>query len=112
MGKLLVIANRLPLSIIKRVGEFNFRQSPGGLAVGLSSLPESFDWLWLGWPGIKNEKLTSEDKHQIEQKLADKKCIPIFLSKKQIDQYYLGFCNILQQNNMASFSLFLGANHI
>jgi len=93
MGRLLVIANRLPISITKRAGEFNFRQSPGGLAVGLSSLPESFEWLWIGWPGLTNERLTAEDKQQISDNLADRKCIPIFLSRKHMDQYYRGFCN-------------------
>jgi len=93
MGRILVIANRLPFSITKRAGEFHFRPSPGGLAVGLSSLPESYERLWVGWPGITTEKLTAEDKGQIGETLAAENCIPIFLSKKQIEQYYLGFCN-------------------
>lgn len=59
MGRLLVIANRLPFSMTKRGGEFHFRPSAGGLAVGLSSLPESTERLRIGWPGIANEKLTA-----------------------------------------------------
>jgi trehalose 6-phosphate synthase/phosphatase len=93
MGRLIVAANRLPLSITKRKGGFYFRPSPGGLAVGLSSLPESFERLWIGWPGIASERLTTEDKDKITEKLDAEKCIPIFLSKKQIDNYYSGFCN-------------------
>lgn len=93
MGRLLVIANRLPFSITKRDGEFNFRQSPGGLATGLSSLPESFKRLWIGWPGITNEKLGSKGKAQISKMLAGENCHPIFLSKKELEQYYEGFCN-------------------
>ncbi len=93
MGRLLVVANRLQFSIIKRAGEFHFRPSPGGLATGLSSLPESYERLWIGWPGITSEKLTANDKEQIKQKLAGQNCHPIFLSQKQIDDYYLGFCN-------------------
>ncbi len=93
MNRLLVIANRLPFSINKRGGEFFFRPSPGGLAVGLSSLPESFERLWIGWPGLESERINSEDKKLIINKLADEKCIPVFLSRKQIEQYYLGFCN-------------------
>ncbi len=93
MGRLLVIANRLPFSITKRTGEFYYRSSPGGLATGLSSLPESYERLWMGWTGITNENLTAEDKDKIRKKLAAKNCLPVFLSKKQIEQYYLGFCN-------------------
>ena len=93
MGRLLVVANRLPFSITKRGSEFNFRPSAGGLAVGLSSLPESYERLWIGWPGITNEKLTNHDRQRIKEKLAEENCIPIFLSEKQIERYYLGFSN-------------------
>ena len=52
MGRLLVIANRLPFSISKKAGEFSFRPSPGGLATGLSSLPDSLERFWIGWPTL------------------------------------------------------------
>ncbi|HCO96425.1 MAG TPA: bifunctional alpha,alpha-trehalose-phosphate synthase (UDP-forming)/trehalose-phosphatase, partial [Phycisphaerales bacterium] len=93
MKRLLVIANRLPFSTTKRMGQFHFRASPGGLAVGLSSLPESIERFWIGWPGIADEKLATEDKELIREKLASENCMPVFLSKKQIERYYLGFCN-------------------
>ena len=93
MNRLLVVANRLPFNVTKRTGEFTFSPSPGGLAVGLSSLPESFERLWVGWPGIENEKLSSEDKNKIRENLTKENCLPIFLSKQEIDNYYLGFCN-------------------
>ncbi len=94
MGRLLVVANRLPFSILKKKeGDFTFRPSPGGLAVGLSSLPESYERIWIGWPGITNEKLTSEDKNQFKENLEKENCLPVFLSKKHFDEYYLGFCN-------------------
>jgi len=93
MERLVVIANRLPFSLTKTNGEFHFRPSAGGLAVGLSSLPESYERLWIGWPGIANEKLSGEDKEHIREQLAAEHCMPVFLSRKQIEQYYQGFCN-------------------
>ena len=93
MGKLIVVANRLPFSITRRADEFYFRPSPGGLAAGLSSLPETFERLWIGWPGIASDKLTTQEKDKIAKKLATEKSIPIFLSQKQINDYYSGFCN-------------------
>lgn len=93
MGRLFVVANRLPFSISKKTGEFSFRPSPGGLATGLSSLPDSLERFWIGWPGITSEKLTANDKEQIKEKLAAANCHPIYLSRKQLDSYYLGFCN-------------------
>jgi trehalose 6-phosphate synthase/phosphatase len=93
MGRLFVVANRLPFSISKKTGEFSFRPSPGGLATGLSSLPDSLERFWIGWPGITSEKLTPNDKEQIKEKLAAENCHPIYLSRRQLDSYYLGFCN-------------------
>jgi len=93
MGRLIVVANRLPVSVSKREGEFQVRQSPGGLAVGLASLPEDLERLWMGWPGISSERLKPEDKEYLREELGTGGCTPVFLSQRQIDQYYLGFCN-------------------
>jgi trehalose 6-phosphate synthase/phosphatase len=93
MSRLFIVANRLPFNITKRKGVFHFRPSPGGLASGLSSLSDSYQQLWIGWPGITNEKLTAKDREQIIKKLFVENCQPVFLSRNQIDYYYLGFCN-------------------
>ena len=93
MGKLIVAANRLPISVAKKEGQFHFRQSPGGLAVGLASLPESLERLWLGWPGISSERLKPDEKEYLRKELYPQSSAPVFLSQRQIDQYYLGFCN-------------------
>ncbi len=93
MGRLIVVANRLPITIAKKEGKFTFRQSPGGLAVGLASLPKSLERLWLGWPGLSSEHFKPEEKDRVREQLAGENCTPVFLSQRHIDQYYLGFCN-------------------
>ncbi len=93
MGRLIVVANRLPVSVSKRGNEFHVQSSPGGLAGGLASLPDSIERLWMGWPGVDSEHLTPEDRERIRKDLAGRNCMPVFLSQSQIDQYYLGFCN-------------------
>ena len=93
MGRLIVVANRLPISMSKKEGKISFRQSPGGLAVGLAALPESLERLWLGWPGLSSEHFKPEEREQVRQELAEQKCTPVFLSQRHIDRYYLGFCN-------------------
>ena len=93
MNRLLLVANRLPISITKRLRELRFTPSPGGLATGLSSLSQSYQCHLIGWPGIASEKLTDEDKAEISEKLSAEKYSPIFLSQKQVEQYYLGFSN-------------------
>ncbi|TSA55209.1 MAG: bifunctional alpha,alpha-trehalose-phosphate synthase (UDP-forming)/trehalose-phosphatase [Planctomycetaceae bacterium] len=93
MGQLLVVANRLPFNIIRKAGYLHFSPSPGGLAVGLSSLPESSKRLWLGWPGVTNENLKVDEKDQIREQLAAEDCHPVFLSRRHMERYYQGFCN-------------------
>ncbi|MHC4692280.1 MAG: bifunctional alpha,alpha-trehalose-phosphate synthase (UDP-forming)/trehalose-phosphatase [Planctomycetota bacterium] len=93
MGRVVVIANRLPLNTTRRAGRIHFRPSPGGLAVGLSSVAKSSDGIWIGWPGITSEKLSFKEKEQICTRLFAESCHPVFLSRRQIDRYYQGFCN-------------------
>jgi trehalose 6-phosphate synthase/phosphatase len=93
MGRLLVIANRLPFNTTRKAGKVHFRPSPGGLAVGLSSLPKTCERLWIGWPGITNEKLSPQDRDQICARLVEENCRPVFLSRRQMECYYQGFCN-------------------
>jgi trehalose 6-phosphate synthase/phosphatase len=47
----------------------------------------------MGWPGITSDRLGTAERDQISERLAAENCHPIFLSKKQIEQYYGGFCN-------------------
>ncbi|MCK4789561.1 MAG: bifunctional alpha,alpha-trehalose-phosphate synthase (UDP-forming)/trehalose-phosphatase [Desulfobacteraceae bacterium] len=93
MPRLIVVSNRLPVSITKCSGEIHLARSAGGKATGLSSLCKSYEGAWIGWPGTTSEKLTAEEKNEIIGKLADEDCLPIFLSQKQVQNYYHGFCN-------------------
>jgi trehalose 6-phosphate synthase/phosphatase len=93
MPRLIVVSNRLPVSITKYSGEVHLAHSAGGVATGLSSLYGSYESVWIGWPGITSEKLTAEEKNEITAKLADENCLPIFLSQKQLQNYYRGFAN-------------------
>ena len=92
MVNLLIISNRLPVTIVKREGKLKFQPSAGGLATGLDSFYRSYQSLWIGWPGIASEKI-KEEKKEIEKELGVKKCYPVFISSYDIENYYHGFCN-------------------
>jgi trehalose 6-phosphate synthase/phosphatase len=93
MGRLLVVSNRLPISIVKRGGNLRVQPSVGGLATGLGSFYKLYPSLWIGWPGITLEKLKGEEKEKISEKLTAENCYPVFLSQHDIENYYYGFCN-------------------
>lgn len=93
MSQVIIVSNRLPVSVKKDDGKLVFYPSLGGLATGLSSYANDSNNQWIGWPGISNEELSEDDKHKIVAELAKHNCTPIFLSEKQIDEYYNGYSN-------------------
>ncbi len=93
MSRLLIISNRLPLNVERRDGKLHFQPSLGGLATALGAFYKSRPSLWIGWPGIEQEKLKKGEEKEIEDKLAEERCYPVFLSEKDVDDFYFGFCN-------------------
>ncbi|MBC8472186.1 MAG: bifunctional alpha,alpha-trehalose-phosphate synthase (UDP-forming)/trehalose-phosphatase [Planctomycetes bacterium] len=93
MSRLIIISNRLPVSISRQKGNFKYNESVGGVATGISSLTEPKKRLWFGWPGISSDKISSSDKIQITSELNSKGCHPVFLSNKNIRDFYSGFSN-------------------
>jgi trehalose 6-phosphate synthase/phosphatase len=93
MNRLLIVSNRLPVSITRRDGELQFQRSAGGLATGVGSFYKTYDSLWVGWPGITVRKKQHEEKTKIIDALRSEKCHPVFLSQYDIKNYYDGFSN-------------------
>ncbi len=92
MGRLIIVSNRLPINIEKKGEKYEFKPSVGGVATGLNSLKDFRDQLWVGWPGITVENL-GIDKNKIEKELISRDFYPIHLTKKDVENYYQGFCN-------------------
>jgi trehalose 6-phosphate synthase/phosphatase len=91
MPRLVIISNRLPITIKKRADELKYYPSDGGLATGLNSLDESLERIWIGWPG--REIREPGDKEIVRKNLHQKGLIPVFLTKKEIRLFYEGFSN-------------------
>jgi trehalose 6-phosphate synthase len=52
-GHLIVVSNRLPITITKDAeGEYHFKMSSGGLVSALSGFKKSLNFTWIGWPGF------------------------------------------------------------
>jgi trehalose 6-phosphate synthase/phosphatase len=69
MNQLLIVSNRLPVTIQIKKEKLYFKQSVGGLATGLGSFYKSFNSKWVGWCGITSEKIDFEEKKKIEELL-------------------------------------------
>ncbi|XP_057451088.1 alpha,alpha-trehalose-phosphate synthase [UDP-forming] 1-like isoform X2 [Lotus japonicus] len=89
--RLLVVANRLPVSAVRK-GEdsWSLEISAGGLVSALLGVKE-FEARWIGWAGVN----VPDDIGQkaLTKALAEKRCIPVFLDEEIVHQYYNGYCN-------------------
>lgn len=94
MSKMIIISNRLPITTNRDENGFSYTWSIGGLATGLKSYHNRNDSIWVGWPGIAKEDVTNKERALVQQELIQQyRCLPIFLSQAEIEQYYNGFCN-------------------
>jgi trehalose 6-phosphate synthase/phosphatase len=93
MPNLVIVSNRLPVSIKKTGTSIEVYPSSGGLATGLSSYTKRRGTKWIGWPGLPSDDLSEADKIKVAKQLKKYRCYPVFLTKKQIDEFYNGYSN-------------------
>jgi len=93
MSKLIVVSNRLPVTVEMESGKFNIKPSVGGLATGISSLNLDIEQTWIGWPGMDFTRSNQKTIAELIKKLNKENLHPVFLSNQEIEDYYYGFCN-------------------
>jgi len=96
MAKIIYVSNRLPVTINRNPesGEYSFSRSIGGLATGLSSVHNEGGSLWVGWSGLHDEDVSGSDAEELKRLLMrEENCVPFQLSRKDFEEFYLGFCN-------------------
>jgi len=94
MGKLIIVSNRLPVTVSKKKSKFSFQPSIGGLVTGVGSLEIFKEQIWIGWPGITlSGYSTKSDSRELKDKLAEQNYHPVFLKRNDFENYYQGFCN-------------------
>ena len=92
MSRLLIVANRLPITVQIRDGEVEVERSSGGLATGLQRPHEQSDGLWIGWSGAP-DSLTPDQQASLDAKLAADRLVAVPLTADQVTRYYEGFSN-------------------
>lgn len=92
LGKVLVVSNRLPVTITRKDDcTYDYSMSSGGLVTALQGLKKSTEFQWLGWPGLE---IPEDEKEKVNQDLMEKfNCTAIYLSDAIADLHYNGFSN-------------------
>ncbi len=92
LSRLLVVSNRLPVTVRAGEGGVAVERSSGGLATGLSGPHARLGGLWIGWPGPL-DKLSESERAAVERQLAEERLVPVPLSADEIARYYEGYSN-------------------
>ncbi|KAL2827804.1 glycosyl transferase [Aspergillus cavernicola] len=89
--RLIIVSNRLPLSLKKVDGAYESSISSGGLVTALSGVRNSTNVRWFGWPGTNIED--PDERKIAAAALADKDAVGIFLDEKLAHSHYNDFSN-------------------
>jgi trehalose 6-phosphate synthase/phosphatase len=91
-SRVIIVANRLPVTVKAQRPGFRLEESAGGLATGLASSYRESGGVWIGWPG-EIARLSQGDRAELDQQLAERSLVPVHLTASQVKHYYEGFSN-------------------
>ncbi|HEU68585.1 MAG TPA: bifunctional alpha,alpha-trehalose-phosphate synthase (UDP-forming)/trehalose-phosphatase, partial [Candidatus Acetothermia bacterium] len=92
MGRVIIVSNRLPMTVRTTEAGLEFVPSVGGLATGLAAVHSGGSGAWVGWPGIPAEDLRGRE-DALARGLGEHGCVPVPLSGRDVRAYYGGFSN-------------------
>ncbi|MBN1208687.1 MAG: bifunctional alpha,alpha-trehalose-phosphate synthase (UDP-forming)/trehalose-phosphatase [Myxococcaceae bacterium] len=92
MSRLLLVSNRLPVTVKVEKDTASVVRSAGGLATGLRGPHERSGGVWIGWPGDVS-RLSGAQRAKVESQLAELRCVPLYLSSSEVSRYYEGYSN-------------------
>ncbi|MGC8549368.1 MAG: alpha,alpha-trehalose-phosphate synthase (UDP-forming) [Acidobacteriaceae bacterium] len=90
--QVVIVSNRLPLSMTVEFGTLKVKRSSGGLVTALQPILKDQGGVWIGNAG------THEDKKMVKA-LEDEarrngfECVPVFVTEEEDHNYYEGFSN-------------------
>jgi trehalose 6-phosphate synthase/phosphatase len=92
MSRLLIVANRLPVTVRPTPVGVEVERSTGGLATGMSRPHEQSAGLWIGWSGAGDD-LTPAQQAELETQLASQRLVGVPLNRDLVTRYYEGYSN-------------------
>jgi trehalose 6-phosphate synthase/phosphatase len=85
--RLIIVSNRLPVTVRAEHGEPVVHMSVGGLATGLRAPHERSNGLWIGWPGDLGD-LDPRGREKVRCQLAELRTVPVELDPTEIEVFY------------------------
>jgi trehalose 6-phosphate synthase/phosphatase len=95
-GKLVILANRLPIVLAKEDGKLRAAPSSGGLVTALAPVLKDRGGMWIGWPGPVDAPEDDIKKAiRLESRTTGYTLHPVILSEEEVKLFYEGFANSL-----------------
>jgi trehalose 6-phosphate synthase/phosphatase len=87
MSRLLIVSNRLPVTLTEEDGTLRAVPSVGGLATGLRTPHERSGGVWIGWPGQPAPDHAAE-RRELERVLGARHMAPVWLAATEVARFY------------------------
>ena len=91
-ARLLIVSNRLPMTMRVQQGAVRVQRSSGGLATGLRGVHADTGGLWIGWPGLSTEQAGTLWP-EMQRHLAAAGAAGVPLSRQELDGFYSRYSN-------------------
>jgi trehalose 6-phosphate synthase/phosphatase len=88
-SRLIVVSNRLPVSLVKEENGWKARRSAGGLATAMDPILKQSGGIWIGWSGTHDQ----ESPEVLKFLLDDQSCIAVNLPADLGEKFYEGYAN-------------------
>ncbi len=92
MSRLIIVANRLPITAHMDGAGVVVAPSTGGLATGLRGPHERSNGMWIGWPG-ELPRLNGTQQRALEARLSEFRLIPVYLRRREVKSFYEDVAN-------------------
>lgn len=87
MAKLILVSNRLPVSLRLSAEGFELQPSTGGLATGLSSVYQQPETIWVGWHGCQGS-LDPTLRQELQVALEERRLFAVDIPEEDLAAYY------------------------
>ena len=92
LPRVLLVSNRLPVTIVRRDGELVVERSVGGLATGLAGPHARSGGVWIGWPGLLDD-VDAAERLALGDHLRAMRAAPVTLGVAEVATFYDGISN-------------------
>ncbi len=92
-SRVLIVSNRLPVTVRESKRGIVVEPSAGGLASGLRPYFQSASATWIGWPGPLSASLSDAARRSLDEQMSLHHLQLVELGKRDVEDYYDGFSN-------------------